>query len=57
MNNNQQTMLDESVSVLEKCLGIKRTAFSFVERLSENLLAVGNGKSLLEYIDTEEHKP
>ena len=51
MNDSQQAILDEFVSVLENQLKVKRTIFSFTETWSKNPPAVAKGKSLQEYLE------
>lgn len=51
MNDSQQAILDEFVSVLENLLQVKRTIFGFTETWSKNPPTVAKGKSLQEYLE------
>ncbi|KAF2806256.1 putative amidase, partial [Mytilinidion resinicola] len=51
VNEKQQAMTEEFISILEGFLGVKRTLFSMTETWDRSPLKEAEGKSLLEYLE------
>ena len=49
-NSNQQAMVEEFISILEKFLGVKRIDFSLIDRWAKCPPVAAQGKPLREYL-------